>query len=249
MHRMWLEKRQHARPLRGFFQNVFNAKNHVLLDLERITFHPDNTRVVIANSEMVRDDIQKCFNFPTSQIRVIPNGVDVELFSSGSREQGRKALGLDNNCFIALLVGSGAERKGHANARKVMEAIPEQGQLVIIDSPPPCPMPDVYAAADIFLFPTVYDPFANVTLEAMAAGLPVITTHSNGASQVIRNGKNGYLVKDPAEIGEMCAYVKALRDPALRLEMGRQARESAHEFSLARNVESTLQLFGELAPG
>jgi UDP-glucose:(heptosyl)LPS alpha-1,3-glucosyltransferase len=232
VHRVWLQHRQEAKGLSGWFQNNINFKNYTQLQLERVTFHPDNTRCVIANSAMVKADILSCFDYPESRIETILNGVDIPYFASGDRRKGREALGLPPDSYVALLVGSGAERKGHAVARHIMDRWRDRARLVIINSPPSCPMPDVYAAADIFLFPTLYDPFANVTLEAMAAGLPVITTETNGASELIQNGQNGFLVRNNRHQDECSAYVRALMDPALRSRMGEAARATAADWPL-----------------
>src|SRR5476649_411631 len=113
----------------------------------------------------------------------------------GDRALGRRGLGLTADDYVVLLVGAGAERKGHAIAREAMRLIKKKySKLVIIDSPPPVAMPHVYAAADVFLLPTLYDPFANVTLEALAAGLPVITSAQNGASEIMTHETNGFIL-------------------------------------------------------
>ncbi len=247
VHLSWLDHRLSESPVLGRLRNFFNPKNQVLKHLEMLTFHPSNTRLVIANSELVRDEILRFFDFPENRIRVVPNGVDVAYFSSGDRAAGRKALGWGDDEFVALLVGAGAERKGHAAARRVEARLNGKLRLHIVDKPALCPLPDLYAAADIFLFPTLYDPFANVTLEAMAAGLPVITTTCNGASQIIVSGQNGYVVRDSRETDTMSAYALALQDPELRKRIGHAARKTAGEYTLERNVKETLAVLKEVA--
>jgi UDP-glucose:(heptosyl)LPS alpha-1,3-glucosyltransferase len=242
VHRAWLQLRQRAKPLRGFLQNKVNLKNVTLCQLEKRTFQANRTRCVIANSEMVKQDILTNFDYPATHIKTILNGVDFPYFSSGNRRHGRHAMEITPEALVVLLVGSGTERKGHAVARKIMEPFSAKAQLVIIDSPPACAMPDVYAAADIFLFPTLYDPFANVTLEAMAAGLPVITTRHNGASQLIEHGKNGFLVEDNSKLNELTAHVEALLDKSLRKRVGIAGRQTAQEWTLEKNVAATLEL-------
>jgi len=247
VHRVWLQHRMESRGFSGWIQNTANLKNFTQLHLERVTFHPDNTRCVIANSDMVKKDILRSFDYPENRIKTILNGVDFPFFSSGNRQNGREALKLAPEDYVALLVGSGSERKGHSTARLVMDRWRDKARLVIVDSPPPCSMPDVYAAADLFLFPTLYDPFANVTLEAMAAGLPVITTEANGACELIQNGKNGFLVKNNSRHDELSAYVRALMDPSLRNRMGQAARSTAMDWDLEKNVTATLALMESLS--
>jgi len=240
VHREWLRRRARHAPLTGFWRNWTNPKNRTLLALERATFHPRNTRRVIANSAMVRADILRHFGYPEARIDVVPNGVDAARFGGGSRAAGREAMGWDPDETVCLLVGAGAERKGHAAATEACRRAGADLRLAIIDQPPPCSMPDLYAAADIFLLPTLYDPFANVTLEAMAAGLPVVTTAANGGSEALRPGLDGFVVGDPADVAEMASCLCVLKDPSRRATMGASARRQAAAYSLDRNVESTL---------
>ncbi len=65
-------------------------------------------------------------------------------------------------------------------------------------------MPALYGAADIFLLPTIYDPFSNACLEALAAGLPVVTTRANGFSEIIENGVHGTVMDDPRNVEAIC---------------------------------------------
>jgi UDP-glucose:(heptosyl)LPS alpha-1,3-glucosyltransferase len=246
LHRQWL-----ARRARGHFwqqvRNNLSLKNHVLHAMEKQTFHPSVTGMVIANSEMVKAEILANTEYPAERVTVIPNGVDADYFGSGSREAGRKTLSWGDDELICLLVGRGAVRKGHEQARQVVEQLGAPARLVIIDSPPACSMPDVYAAADVFLFPTRYDPFANVTLEAMAAGLPVMTTRSNGAKQVIEDGKNGFLVEDAFAIDEMCEQLRKLQDIHLRRVVGVAAQETARQCSWEKHLQATLAVINQAA--
>jgi UDP-glucose:(heptosyl)LPS alpha-1,3-glucosyltransferase len=238
VHREWLSRRSRERPLRSWFRNQLNPKNHCLLNLERVTFHPSNTGRVIANSEMVRDDILRHFDFPEDRIDLIPNAVDAETFGSGNRERGREAMGWKDE-LVCLLVGAGTERKGHRYAIEATRRLGNKVKLVIVDQPPPCTMPDLYAAADIFLLPTLYDPFANVTLEAMAAGLPVVTTRDNGACMVIESGKNGFIIAHASQTAELCAYLLALTDETLRRSIGSAARKSVRLYTPQDHLQAT----------
>jgi UDP-glucose:(heptosyl)LPS alpha-1,3-glucosyltransferase len=100
-------------------------------------------------------------------------------------------------------------------------------------------MPDLYAAADVFLLPALYDPFANVTLEAMAAGLPIITTQANGASQAISSGENGFVVGGARDIASMSAHARLLLEPATRKRIGENARATAKLWPFEKNASET----------
>ena len=91
-------------------------------------------------------------------------------------------------------------------------------------------MEKFYAAADLFVLPTIYDPFSNACLEAMASGLPVITTLNNGAAEIIEEGIDGFVtlsVTDPDELARKILAV--LADTA---RMGMKARVTAEQFSI-----------------
>src|SRR3972149_3184408 len=72
---------------------------------------------------------------------------------------------------------------------------------------------ELYAISDVFVLPTIYDPFANACLEAMASGLPVITTASNGASELIVDGCHGFILSDPTDHHGLGARILDLADP------------------------------------
>jgi UDP-glucose:(heptosyl)LPS alpha-1,3-glucosyltransferase len=206
-------------------------------------------RHVVCNSHFVADQIVNRFDFPREKIDVIYNGVPYHQFSSGDRILGRQALGLDPDDYVILLVGAGRERKGHAIAREALRRFHRpKARLAIIDSPPPVAMPHVYAAADVFLLPTLYDPFANVTLEALAAGLPVITSAQNGASEIMRHEVNGFILPRADDVNLIFCWLDYLADPAHRALLREPARNLARQYDLGRNVDATLTVFDKVAP-
>ena len=107
----------------------------------------------------------------------------------------------------------------------------------------------VYSAADIFILPTIYDPFSNACLEALACGLPVITTRSNGFSEIIKNGINGSIIDNPADL-------TGLRD-AIHFWSDSSRRDTAHaaniaraaHFDISKNVEQTLDVLTRVSSG
>ncbi|MDI6865133.1 glycosyltransferase family 4 protein, partial [Thermodesulfovibrio yellowstonii] len=96
-----------------------------------------------------------------------------------------------------------------------------------------------YALADLFILPTIYDPFSNATLEAMATGLPVITTKNNGASELIEEGKEGFSLEDPFNHLELADKINlALKDIE---RMGDFARKKAEQFPIERATEEFME--------
>ena len=247
LHADWLAYRQAFHPVKGRVRTLLRAKNRELCRLEAKVFAPGGVRRVICNSHFVANQIIARFEFPPEQIDVIYNGVPYQQFSMGDRALGRRALQLKADDYVVLLVGAGAERKGHAIARDAMKHIKKKyAKLVIVDKPPTVAMPHVYAAADVFVLPTLYDPFANVTLEALAAGLPVITSAQNGASEIMQNEVNGFVLPRADDDKLLVHLLNELADPDARALFKEPAQALAQQYDLSRNLNATLEVFDKL---
>jgi UDP-glucose:(heptosyl)LPS alpha-1,3-glucosyltransferase len=247
LHADWLAYRQAFHPLRGRVRTLLRRKNARLCRLEAEVFAPGGVKRVICNSQFVANQIIARFSFSPEQIDIIYNGVPYQQFSMGDRALGRRALKLNADDYVILLVGAGAERKGHTIARDAVRRLKNKNaKLVIVDSPPPVAMPHVYAAADVFLLPTLYDPFANVTLEALAAGLPVITSAQNGASEIMQNERTGFILPRADDDKLLVHLLKQLTDPALRARFKQPAQNLAQQYDLPRNLNATLAIFDKL---
>src|SRR5207302_4250522 len=101
----------------------------------------------------------------------------------------------------------------------------------------------VYAAADIFILPTIYDPFSNACLEALACGLPVITTRSNGFSEIIENSVQGSIVADSGNLVELRDAIHVWSDPSRRGVARTTNIDRASQFDVSVNVTQTLEVF------
>jgi UDP-glucose:(heptosyl)LPS alpha-1,3-glucosyltransferase len=247
LHADWLAHRHSFSPVLGRIRTLLRSKNRKLCDLEARIFAPNGVKRVICNSKFVADQIIKRFQFPADRIDIVPNGVPYQQFSMGDRALGRRALKLSDKDYVVLLVGAGRERKGHAIARNAIHRARATGaKLVIIDSPPAVAMPHIYAAADVFLLPTLYDPFANVTLEALAAGLPVITSAQNGASEIIEDGKTGFILPRANDTKRITELLEKLADPDYRATFRQPAQALAQKHDLTRNLNETLAVFDKL---
>jgi UDP-glucose:(heptosyl)LPS alpha-1,3-glucosyltransferase len=282
LHRVWLQRRREFAPWwRKSFIGV-GGFHRTMLELEEQTFNLQNTRHIIANSEMVKREILENFRFPPERIHLVRNGVDVVRFQGGNREATRARFGVKEGDFLLLFVGSGWERKGLKYLLQAMDRllilqgldiIAEEligkrisdsqpftfGQrnvklLVVGQGRPPARVPDdiifagpmrdvenAYAAADLFVFLPIYEPSANVVVEARAAGLPVITSAQNGACELIEESESGTVIENPADVD---AVVKAIDFWWSR--RFRASHTTEHELSLERNVAETLAIL-ELA--
>ncbi len=249
--------------------------HRVLLGLERRAFRPNGCPFVIANSRLGRDGILASYPMPAERMGVAYNGVDAARFTpelrGGAGQAQRAALGIGADDLLVLFVGSGFARKGLGSLIAALGRFPRQAPrpvLVVAGSGAPgrwrrraadaglgervrfvgsVANPEAfYAAADLFALPTFFDPFANATLEAMASGLPVITSRQNGAAEIIEAGVDGLVIDRAEDVGSLGEALGSLSDPARRARMGAAARAKALGFPWQRSIDATLAVYGSL---
>jgi len=261
VHRAWQQRRQVFEPRWKPWFRRFNRKNNELLQLEAATFAPDGAAYVIANSNMVRREILNHFAYPEDRICVIRNGFDPLAPTAPLDPQLQRArFEIKNaNRPLVLFAGSGWERKGlrfAIDAMRGMEAttlvvagrgrwagaVPENVRFI----GPVSDMSALFACADVFVAPTIYDPFSNACLEALAAGLPVVTTDANGFSEIIDDGQHGSVVAvgDVAALKSRIEYWTSARHDTARRD---RCKGRAAEYSLDRNVSATLDVINRAA--
>ena len=214
--------------------------------------------------EMVKREMIDLYSYPAEQIAVVYNGVQVESFRSipEKRASNRSALGLKADDLAVLFVGSGWERKGLRFAIDAVEACRDSRMPLLVAGKGNQSryrssaarfldvvgdLSGLYAAADIFLLPTIYDPFSNACLEAIAAGIPVITTSANGVSEIIENETHGSVVDDPSDIGALTTALKFWSEPDRRIAARTPLRELAARFDISANVARTLPILFQAA--
>jgi UDP-glucose:(heptosyl)LPS alpha-1,3-glucosyltransferase len=108
-------------------------------------------------------------------------------------------------------------------------------------------LPRVYAAVDIFILPTIYDPFSNACLEALACGLPVITTRDNGFSEIIEDGVHGSIVDCANDIVGLRDAVRFWSDPARRAVVRSTNMQRAAQFDISKSVARALEILVQAA--
>ena len=108
-------------------------------------------------------------------------------------------------------------------------------------------MRNCYFAADFFVHPTFYDPCSHVVLEAMACGLPVITSRHNGASELMSPPREGYVLDDPHDHEELARLLAAMLDPARRAACGQAARRATAQWTFEHHYRQMLAVFAEAA--
>src|SRR5256884_7821270 len=272
VHRAWLERRRKFElPLKRFVRSL-NSKHQDLLRLEQSLFSGGNTKRVIAGSQIVKDEIVNLYGYSADKIDIVRNGVPLEKFRFGLelREKSREQLNLKSDQIALLFAGSGWERKGLlfaieaaalCNDRKIRLLVAGRGNARLHKTKrlrfwredpvqflgEVADMMRIYAAADILILPTIYDPFSNACLEALACGLPVITTRSNGFSEIIEDSVHGSIVDHAGDLIDLRDAIRFWADPSRRAAARSANIERASQFDISRNVEQTIGVLTCLA--
>lgn len=238
--------------------------NHAIArHFQKILFKKNTPRLLITNSVMVKEDIRRRYAVPEDRLRVIRNGIDLTrfnpenarmkrtvirqrfgftdrdfvcLFTAGGR--GRKGLrelldsfsGLQTKAIKLLIVGRTDENELQRTLREMdlLERVAYAGFQTKIEQ--------FYGAADCFVFPSKYDAAANVVCEALASGVPVITTKTNGSHELIELAKNGYVVDFAWDTTALRRRIDDLYQAENKSEMRAYSIHTGQAFSMERHI-------------
>lgn len=240
---------------------LLSPKQWSFRSLERRQFHSGQVPLIIAPSRMVAEQFHQYHAVPYSRIVVVPNGIKevpdlVELNRRRAGFRKRHKLGEDEVAVLfaahnyplkgleplllafapvarqrpeAVLFVCGSPRddayRRLARRLGIAEQVRFEGFVDDIRA--------AFAGSDLFAFPTFYDPGSLVVPEAMASGLPVITTKQNGAADLVTEGVHGFVIDDPWSTDALAAGLdRLIADRRLRLRMGENGRRRAAEVTL-----------------
>jgi UDP-glucose:(heptosyl)LPS alpha-1,3-glucosyltransferase len=242
----------------------------LIIWLEKIIYPCKKCRLATISKKTAED----MASFGRSDISVIYYGVDTDRFNpevrDHQRDLSRASLGLPASALSLLLVGNGWRNKG---LEALLEAVGtigyDQLRLLVVGRDDPLPYrsmiarlhldqcvtflplrPDVefyYAASDVYASPSLEDAFGLPPLEAMACGLPVIVSSRAGVSELITDGVDGIVLKDPRDVKSLTKAISNLqRDPALRAALGENAERTARQYTWQRNAAQLDALFEQV---
>ena len=274
VHRAWLAERRRTGGRVAQLAIAMNPHHAYALAAEARVFADPALKAVICISEMVRDDIRRHFAVPDSKLHVIYNAVDPREFNPGvraSRAATRARLGFADDDVVFLLVGSGYARKGVATALRALSLLPARARLTVVGrdkdpsryetqanrdgvrarvvfaGPQQDPRPFL-GAADAFVLPTLYEPLGNAVLEALACGLPVLTSRRCGAGELVAAHDAGALF-DADDAAALAAHMERLLDDAERAKVAARAAGAVAALTPDAMTEKLLALYASLGAG
>jgi UDP-glucose:(heptosyl)LPS alpha-1,3-glucosyltransferase len=271
VHREWLRQRARTQGALGRFATALNPYHYYVKAAEKRLFGSVRLKAVICNSKMVKDEIRNHFGVAEEKLRVIYSGVDTRVFHPDlkrHRAAVRAQYVIPEDATLFLFVGSGFARKGVSTLLEAMARLSAGTYLLVVghdknlekyraraqrlglgsrvqftgrqaDAKP------FYGAADGLVLPTLYDPFPNVALEAMASGVPVITSSKCGAAELIRDGENGF-VCDALDSIALSERMRLLADREKGERIGKAARDTVAGLHLETMSDKLLELYGSL---
>ncbi len=243
---------------------ALSPRHRAILSIEEAVLR-DEAQLIQCNARWVVDELRRRYGVAPERLVMIYNGVDAQRFHPRQRlahaARIRRELGVTRP--LALFVGTGFVRKGLDLAIRGLAASGVDAELAVAGAGDPAPfrrlaaelgvaervhflgprsdVEALYAAANLFVLPTRYDAFSNACLEAMASGLPVATTTTNGASELIEAGTNGLLCDS-----DFAPAFRALTDPEGLEKLGLEARRRAEALTWEAHTDRVLELYARV---
>jgi glycosyltransferase involved in cell wall biosynthesis len=242
---------------------------HPALGVARVTqsrqFRPGCYSAVAAVSEEVSADLQRVHRVPPERITVIAPPIEVPDGANGNSVQLRRRLGLDERQYLVLFVGHDFERKGLDDAITAVAAASPETHLAVVGGGNELPYraaadrsgagdrihflgvtsePHRYFGdADVFILPTREEVWGTTVIEAMAAGVPVITTSVAGVAVEVERSGAGLVVENGSTAGLKDALVSLLETPVRREEMGKRGLGAARRYGQAAHARAMINIY------
>jgi glycosyltransferase involved in cell wall biosynthesis len=267
------EENQDRAAHAGFLRRAHRRVYYGLLTALERRIYTDPKVTLAAVSKRTAGLLRRYFH--REDVRVIPNGVDTEQFSVAARlarrEVARQRRGFRDEDFVLLLIGNDWRNKGLTSILEAMPALPALPIRLLVagnDNAEPfralaTPLglqdlcrwerssPDVldfYAAADVYVSPSREDSFGLPVAEAMACGLPVITSVFAGVADYLHDGVDGFVLQDPKDVESLSRLIQLLySDADIKARMGSAAARTVLGWKWDRNSEAVSRVLADLS--
>ena len=212
----------------------------------RLVYHgTDNERFSPAHRDRWREEVRDRLGVCEDEVMLLFVGHDYQRKGLATAIRAANRLAAEGAPVRLVVVGGKKRREGTRCFGPRSPAAPD-GVVVnvgAIDDPVP-----YYAAADVFVLPTFYDPCSLSVSEAAASGLPSVTTRFNGAAELLTEGVDGSVISDPADDAELAGALRPLLDQNVRQRMGEAARKLALKHTLDHNCDQIVSIYQQIAP-
>ncbi|VTS00479.1 glycosyltransferase family 4 protein [Tuwongella immobilis] len=243
--------------------------------LERKQYLGPNRPKIVVNSRMVQRHFEEFLEIPADSIHVLPSAIDPGRFEPMNRlvlrNQERSDWGVEPSETVGLFVAMNYRLKGLApllhSVAKMERGVPFR--LAVVGHPKTgryeqlaaklgisdrvkflgfrADPKSAYFGADFLVHPTFYDPCSLVVLEALACGLPVVTTAFNGASELMHPGEDGFVVETPHDHAGIAQAMTRLCDPSFRAAAASKARQTGQSWTFEQHYQGLLRMFQDVA--
>jgi UDP-glucose:(heptosyl)LPS alpha-1,3-glucosyltransferase len=232
---------------------------------------------IVAISQMIKKDMGSFYRVKSEGIEVVYNGVDTARFNENLRHKLRgplrRKMGIRNDEVVFLFISYDLKKKGIEPLVAAAFELKKMGntsfRIVVVGglpygalsrqitglniadkmffTGPVRSMEAYYANSDVFVLPTYYDACSLVVIEAMASGLPAITTTANGAAGIMTDGKDSYVIPHPPQALDLAKKMQVLLDNEKRGDMSREALRTGQRYSARRNHQEMMRILDEAA--
>lgn len=270
VHAAYLALRRERESFLKGLSFTLNPLHRAILGLEKATFEDPQMRGIIVNSAFVKDQIVQYYSTAPDKIHVVHNGVEWHEmendFKASFQQKGpvAKSLGLDPCKFHFLFVGHNFQRKGLSHLLEALSRLrAKEFHLSVVGSDKhlssytkladqlglkdhvtffysQSDTRPFYQLADALVIPSLYDPFANVTIEALAMGLFVISSKTNGGHEVLTSDSG--ISVDPFDIDSLTAALESAVQLPKNPTSAQKIRDSVQHLDFSNQLEKVCKI-------
>jgi UDP-glucose:(heptosyl)LPS alpha-1,3-glucosyltransferase len=274
--KVYAERSTIARFIKRFI-NIISIQKWARAWIESAPFRLNPRPRIIAISHMIQEDMESFFHVKKNEIDIVYNGVDVTKYNIKLRQHLRRPLRerlrIPEDDVVFLFISYDLKKKGIVSlveAASLLKSSGHENFKIIIVGGLPYPSlsrrikhqrledtiiftgrtpsaEEYYAGSDVFVLPTYYDACSLVVIEAMACGLPSITTTYNGASGIMTDGKDGFIIPHPPDPADLEEKMRFLMIPERREQMSQEASRTGMNYTTDRNHKDMISIFNEVA--
>ncbi len=257
-----------------YIRRLFSLNQWVTLMIERKTFKKGNYKKIISPSQRVKTQLIKYYNIPDDDIKVIYNGVDLIKFNLDDKEENRskkrKQYGIKDDEVVLVFAATNFELKGleflitalgnlkernikllvvgggkYKHYQQLAKSLNVEDKIIFTGIAKK--INEYYHTGDIFVYPTFYDTFANTCLEAIACGLPNIISEIAGIAEILTDGENALIIKNPSDDKEIASKIALLLDDdILRRKIIKNGLKLASKYTIENNTMQTIEVYKQV---